>query len=182
MKAILIPCLISASLTLLAAEPIPTVRVREFDKNNTLKEASVMNKVIKTDAEWKKQLTPEQYRITRNKGTEPPFCSRLTDQAEPGIYSCVCCGLPIFSSEAKFHSGTGWPSFFKHYRTSGRKLRHGSHRNPLCPLRCPSRPRFSRWTQTHRTPLLPQRRRTGVYREKIESQVQSPKLKVEGHS
>ena len=113
MKAILIPCLISASLTLLAAEPIPTVRVREFDKNNTLKEASVMNKVIKTDAEWKKQLTPEQYRITRNKGTEPPFCSRLTDQAEPGIYSCVCCGLPIFSSEAKFHSGTGWPSFFK---------------------------------------------------------------------
>lgn len=113
MKAVFIPCLLATSLTLLAAEPVPTVRVREFDKNNTLKEAATMNKVIKTDAEWKKQLTPEQYRITRSKGTEAPFCSRMTDQKEPGIYSCVCCGLPLFSSDAKFHSGTGWPSFFK---------------------------------------------------------------------
>jgi len=113
MKTILIASLLSTSLALLAAEPIPTVRVREFDKNNTLKEASVMNKVIKTDAEWNKQLTAEQYRITRGKGTESPFCSRMTDQAEPGVYSCVCCGLPLFSSDAKFHSGTGWPSFFK---------------------------------------------------------------------
>jgi methionine-R-sulfoxide reductase len=90
-----IACLIFTSMALLAAEKIP------------------MKKVIKTDAEWKKQLTAEQYRVTRNKGTEPPFCSRLTDQAEPGIYSCVCCDLPLFSSDSKFHSGTGWPSFFQ---------------------------------------------------------------------
>ena len=113
MKTLQLLCLLSTSVTLLAAEPVPTVRVREFDKNNVLKEASVMNKVTKTDAEWKKQLTPEQYRITRSKGTETPFCSRMTDQAEPGVYSCVCCSLPIFSSDTKFHSGTGWPSFFK---------------------------------------------------------------------
>lgn len=112
MKLILIPCLLSTTLALLAAEPEPTARVRELDANNRLKEVSVMKKVIKTDAEWKKQLTPEQYRVTRSKGTEAPFCSRLTDQAEPGIYSCVCCDLPLFSSESKFHSGTGWPSFF----------------------------------------------------------------------
>ena len=113
MRPLFITCLLSTSLALLAAEPPPTVKVREFDKNNTLKEVTVMNKVIKTDAEWKKQLTAEQYRITRSKGTETPFCSRLTDQKEPGIFSCVCCNLPLFSSENKFHSGTGWPSFFK---------------------------------------------------------------------
>lgn len=113
MKTLLTLGLLSSSLALQAADPPPTVRVREFDRNNTLKEAAPMNKIIKTEAEWKKQLTPEQYRITRSKGTEAPFCSRMTDQKEPGIYSCVCCDLPLFSSDSKFHSGTGWPSFFK---------------------------------------------------------------------
>ncbi|MEI6562973.1 MAG: peptide-methionine (R)-S-oxide reductase MsrB [bacterium] len=112
-KHIILPCLLATSMALLAAEPVPIVRVREFDKNSTLKEATLMNKIIKTDTEWKKQLTPEQYRITRGKGTESPFCGLLTDQKEPGHYSCLCCGLPLFSSDAKFHSGTGWPSFFK---------------------------------------------------------------------
>jgi methionine-R-sulfoxide reductase len=69
-------------------------------------------KVIKTDEEWRKQLTPDQYRITRNKGTEPAFCGNLLDQHKPGIYFCIGCGLPLFTSEAKFNSGTGWPSFF----------------------------------------------------------------------
>lgn len=105
--------LLAASLPLLASEPTPTVRVRDFDKSNILKEATLMNKVIKTEAEWKKQLTAEQFRVTRSKGTEAPFCSRMTDHKEPGVYSCVCCDLPLFSAEAKFHSGTGWPSFFK---------------------------------------------------------------------
>ncbi|HWY77311.1 MAG TPA: peptide-methionine (R)-S-oxide reductase MsrB [Verrucomicrobiae bacterium] len=71
-----------------------------------------MPKVIKTDAEWQKQLTDEQYRIARGKGTEPPFCGAFYDAKKPGVYYCVCCDLPLFTSETKFHSGTGWPSFF----------------------------------------------------------------------
>jgi methionine-R-sulfoxide reductase len=72
-----------------------------------------MPKVIKSDEEWRKQLTDEQYRIARDKGTEPAFCGNLLDQHKPGVYYCVCCGLPLFTSEAKFNSGTGWPSFFQ---------------------------------------------------------------------
>ncbi len=72
-----------------------------------------MPKVVKSDIEWRKILTPEQYHIAREQGTERPFCGLLNDEKRPGIYSCICCGLPLFSSEAKFHSGTGLPSFFQ---------------------------------------------------------------------
>lgn len=69
-------------------------------------------KVVKTDAEWKKQLTAEQYEIARNAGTEAPYSSPLNDIHDKGIFACVCCDLPLFSSTAKFESGTGWPSFY----------------------------------------------------------------------
>ena len=70
-----------------------------------------MEKVHKTDAEWRKQLTPEQYHVARQKGTEPAFTGRYWDHHEPGAYHCVCCGAKLFDADTKFESGTGWPSF-----------------------------------------------------------------------
>jgi peptide methionine sulfoxide reductase msrA/msrB len=72
-----------------------------------------MQKIIKSDVEWKKQLTDEQYRIARGKGTEPAFCGVFYDNHKTGVYHCICCDLPLFASGAKFDSGTGWPSFFQ---------------------------------------------------------------------
>jgi peptide methionine sulfoxide reductase msrA/msrB len=72
-----------------------------------------MQKIIKTDEEWKQQLTEEQYRVTRGKGTERAFCGIFHDNHLDGVYHCVCCDLPLFEANAKFDSGTGWPSFFQ---------------------------------------------------------------------
>jgi len=69
------------------------------------------DKIEKSDEEWRKELTPEQYRIARQKGTERAFTGEYHDSKKPGTYTCVCCGTPLFNSDAKFDSGTGWPSF-----------------------------------------------------------------------
>ena len=71
-----------------------------------------MQKIKKTEAEWREQLTPEQYQICRQKGTERAFTGKYNSSKEPGTYACICCNNPLFDSNMKFDSGTGWPSFF----------------------------------------------------------------------
>ncbi len=73
----------------------------------------------KTDADWKKVLTPEQYHVTREKGTEAPFSGNYWNCTDKGVYRCVCCGAPLFGSDAKFASACGWPSFSKPVDESG---------------------------------------------------------------
>ncbi len=75
-------------------------------------EGTPANKVEKTDAEWRAQLTPEQYHVTREKGTEAPFSGALYHNHADGMYHCVACGAELFKSDTKFESGSGWPSFY----------------------------------------------------------------------
>jgi peptide-methionine (R)-S-oxide reductase len=84
---------------------MPEARWRQLGRDT-------MRKVTKTDQEWRELLTPEQYRVTRKGGTERPFTGKYYDSKEEGLYQCVCCGNDLFSSETKFKSGTGWPSFW----------------------------------------------------------------------
>ncbi|MGQ0703881.1 MAG: peptide-methionine (R)-S-oxide reductase MsrB [Gemmatimonadales bacterium] len=89
------------------------VRVKVFDRHGKLVGPVESPRVVKRDEEWQAQLTREQFQIARGKGTERPFCGTLLDNKRPGVYRCVCCGLPLFSSQHKFDSGTGWPSYFE---------------------------------------------------------------------
>ena len=89
-----------------------TVRVHVFDRSGELHVVE-QPKVVKSDEAWRQQLTAEQFQVARGKGTERPFCGTLLDNKRDGVYACVCCDLPLYASDAKFNSGTGWPSFFK---------------------------------------------------------------------
>jgi peptide-methionine (R)-S-oxide reductase len=90
----------------------PKVKIVEFNDAGERVGVVTVEKVIKTDAEWRKQLTPEQYRVTRQEGTERACSGGYWNHHEEGIYRCVCCGTALFTSNSKFESGTGWPSFF----------------------------------------------------------------------
>ena len=101
------------AVTAASTNPPTMIQVRFLDEQGRPGPLTPTAKVLKTDEEWSKQLTADQYAIARGKGTEPAFCGAFFDLHKPGVYECVCCGLPLFTSEAKFDSGTGWPSFFQ---------------------------------------------------------------------
>src|SRR5262245_56645251 len=89
------------------------IHVHVFNGQGNLVGPIETQKLQLSENEWRKRLTPEQFDVLRSSGTERPFCGALLDNKTSGIYACAGCGLPLFSSDAKFHSGTGWPSFFQ---------------------------------------------------------------------
>src|SRR5579884_2872470 len=99
-------------------------------------------KVTKTEEEWKKQLTPQQYEVTRRKGTERAFTGEYYNSKEPGVYRCVACGNELFSSKTKYDSGSGWPSFWEPIAAEGLKteedLSHGMRRTEVMCAVCES--------------------------------------------
>jgi peptide-methionine (R)-S-oxide reductase len=101
---------------------------------------SMSEKIQKTDAEWRAKLTEEQYEVTRRRGTEPPFTGEYEDVESKGTYTCVCCGQPLFSSDAKYHSGSGWPSYWQPIDAENvemkRDISHGMARTEVVCSRC----------------------------------------------
>lgn len=99
------------------------------------------NNLLKTESEWRKKLTPEQYAILRQRSTEAPFSGKYVHEKKDGVYKCAACGNPLFSSEAKFDSGTGWPSFDQALRDGVRQIpdnSQGTLRTEIICARCGS--------------------------------------------
>jgi len=108
----------------------------------TSEETEVMTKITRTEAEWRALLTPEQYRVMREQGTEMACSGPYTDNHEPGAYLCAGCDLPLFTSDAKFDSGTGWPSYFQPVKPGHiierTDISHGMTRTEVICARCES--------------------------------------------
>ncbi len=97
-------------------------------------------KIRKSDAEWRAKLDDNRYYVTRKQGTEPPFTGEYENEEAEGTYTCVCCGQPLFSSDAKFHSGSGWPSYYQPIAADNvelkRDISHGMERTEAICSRC----------------------------------------------
>jgi len=137
----LLAALLLASTALATESAAPTVSVVLMDENGKNLPAKSMEKISKTDAQWREQLGDgEVYQVTRRKGTERPFCGAFHDTKEPGTYYCVCCDLPLYRSDAKFDSGTGWPSFFQPVAAENvvteKDFSHGMVREEILCARC----------------------------------------------
>src|SRR5438309_792744 len=100
------------------------VKIVDFTDTGQRKGVIQVEKVEKTDEEWKRQLTPEQYEVTRHAGTERAFTGKYWNNHEHGFYRCVCCGNALFSSDTKFESGTGWPSFYEPIAKQNVTIKH----------------------------------------------------------
>jgi peptide-methionine (R)-S-oxide reductase len=104
------------------------------------KKREAWEKIVKTDEEWERVLTPEQFRVMRRKGTEPPFSSPLNGEKGEGVFECAACGLPLFDSRTKFDSGTGWPSFYAPLAEGNVReetdVGHGMRRTEVLCARC----------------------------------------------
>jgi len=128
------------SLTAHSEELPAEVTVRLLGPDGQPAAATKVPSVKKTDAEWLKQLGPARFRILRSSGTEAPFCGTLLDNKKTGVYFCAGCELPLFASNSKFHSGTGWPSFFQPFAkenvTEITDVSHGMERTEIRCARC----------------------------------------------
>lgn len=123
-----------------AGKPAGRVKIVSFGPDRKQKGAEFVDKIVKSDEDWKKELTPDQYAVARQKGTERAFTGRFNKEKAKGIYKCVCCGTQLFSSDAKFESGTGWPSFYapiaKENVATETDMAHGMKRVEVLCRRC----------------------------------------------
>jgi methionine-R-sulfoxide reductase len=140
LPAVLLLSMVSFMSAQTPANETNTVAVHLVGPDGTPGPLVQSSRVVKTDAAWEKQLGAPAYRVLRAKGTEAPFCGNLLDNHRDGVYFCAGCDLPLFASGSKFHSGTGWPSFYQPFAkeniTELRDSSHGMVRTEILCTRC----------------------------------------------